>query len=97
MEGTTPPPKAIPGGSAVPPRVLGLSLDSLASATKGTEVKHPEKTTGEKELFKLKREFSEVASYKINIQNLAACQVPQNSRNKIYWGRKDPIHNSMRN
>jgi hypothetical protein len=51
---------------------------------KGTEVKHPKKATGGKKLFQLKREFSKVASYKINIQILVACQMPQNSHNKIY-------------
>lgn len=68
------------------PLLPGLPLQ------KGPEAKLSKEATGWRGgwrggggmLFQLKREFSSVVSYKINIQNLAACQTPQNNCNKIY-------------
>lgn len=41
-----------------------------------------------KTLFQLKRKLSLVASYKINTQNLVACQSPQNNYSKIDWKKR---------
>lgn len=79
-----------------PPTAIESALIAWAPASEEDRSKTAKESHRGKKLFQLKREFSLVASYKINIQNLMACQTPQNNWNKIYW-EKDPIYNSMKN
>lgn len=76
-----PPPPPPPCPSHRIGRLLGYCFRRGRSETsKGS---HRVKT-----LFQLKRKLSLVASCKINIQNLVACQSPQNNYSKIYWEKK---------
>lgn len=71
-------------GQPSPQSGAGVTLLPGLLLQKGPEAKMCKEAIGGKMLFQLKREFSSVASYKINIQNLVAYQTPQNNCNKIY-------------
>lgn len=79
------------GGPTVPSEHRSQPLLTKLLPQKGTGATHPKEATGGKTLFQLKREFSSVASYKINTQNPVASQTPQNNYHKIYWKKKIPF------
>lgn len=86
------------GGPTTPQSGAGVTFIAHATATEGDRSRTSKEATGREKLFQLKREFGSAASYKINIQNLVACQTPQNNCNKIYW-KKIPftIQQEIRN
>lgn len=82
-------------------RVSHLSLPATslhkATATEGHRNKTFKENHQGKEAFQLKREFSKVASYKINTQTLWLAKYPKIVVTKYTGGKKKgPIHDSAR-